>query len=84
MKMDHGRAALDDKAAQEEVDELIQALESENPTENPADDPLRRGAMEIGVYNESNCTRAAVGRGFLLQRIVGKLWTWTMVLTKER
>lgn len=50
--LDYGRAVLDDEAAQERVDALIQSLESLNPTPDPADDALRRARWKL-VYTNS-------------------------------
>ncbi len=45
--LDLGRKILDDKEAQDEVEKHIVALEELNPTENPADHPLRRARWRI-------------------------------------
>jgi PAP_fibrillin len=50
--LDLGRAVLDDAAAQARVDEVIKGIEAENPTVNPADDPLRQARWRL-VYTTS-------------------------------
>lgn len=50
--LDLGRAVLDDSEAQEELEELIKRIEVDNPTKDPADDPLRRAKWKL-VYTTS-------------------------------
>ncbi len=50
--LDFGRVSLDDEAKQAEIDALIADLESRNPTDNPADHPLRKARWRL-VYTNS-------------------------------